>query len=426
MSDIGARKTLASELNNPFSFKTFTKSKAATSTATPNAAAAAAKAKRPSIFDNVDPSSIDADDTSMLPSGVRVTLPNAASTTTTTSEASSTTLPTVGGGVSSSSVSGNSSNVPNESFLANVPTELDAASILLSRPAPSLKTQSIPVKHQQQQHHHHHHQHHQQNHQHVNDSFDSHYDDDKTSRAPRVNKTATAATKSRGHSTPVVAQAHATNDSFESDDDDIDAAPLSAPHALKPPLSSSSREKELRLRAEVAEMALKEVQDKHAKLSIEHETLKKAHETMRLDLDSAKRQAQRLKTKDEQETSALNDMVEKIEQNLLNATQRAQTAEARVAELERQLGRDRDAVDQAQIDALGDEESRQLLKLYRGRLRMCQESGADASARLTRSLQVVLGAMKQIQAQSGDMQVIVDTMKTFGRVALLDDNNDRF
>lgn len=280
------------------------------------------------------------------------------------------------------------------------------------------------MNHQQQQHHHRH------QHQHVNDSFDSDDDDDNNSRAPRakshVSKTATAASKSRGHSTPVVAQTHATNDSFESDDDDIDAAPLSAPHALKPPLSSSSREKELRLRAEVAEMALKEVQDKHAKLSIEHETLKKAHETMRLDLDSAKRQAQRLKTKDEQETSTLNDMVEKIEQNLLNATQRAQTAEARVAELERQLGRDRDAVDQAQIDALGDEESRQLLKLYRGRLRMCQESGADASARLARSLQVVLGAMKQIQAQSSDMQVVVDTMKTFGRVALLDDNNDRF
>jgi hypothetical protein len=418
MSDIGARKTLASELNNPFSFKTFTKSKAATSTAaTPTANAA--KAKRPSIFDNVDPSSIDADDTSMLPSGVPVTLPPNASSTT--SEPS---LPSV---VSSSGISGNGSNAANESFLANVPTELDAASILLSRsslkPQPQ-QPQSIPVNHQQQQHHHRH------QHQHVNDSFDSDDDDDNNSRAPRakshVSKTATAASKSRGHSTPVVAQTHATNDSFESDDDDIDAAPLSAPHALKPPLSSSSREKELRLRAEVAEMALKEVQDKHAKLSIEHETLKKAHETMRLDLDSAKRQAQRLKTKDEQETSTLNDMVEKIEQNLLNATQRAQTAEARVAELERQLGRDRDAVDQAQIDALGDEESRQLLKLYRGRLRMCQESGADASARLARSLQVVLGAMKQIQAQSSDMQVVVDTMKTFGRVALLDDNNDRF
>jgi chromosome segregation ATPase len=232
---------------------------------------------------------------------------------------------------------------------------------------------------------------------------------------------------SRAHSTSPSTAAHAANDSFESDDDDIDATPHTAPHVFKPPLAAtSSREKELRMRAEVAEMALKEVQDKHAKLSSEHEALKKAHETMRLDLDSAKRQAQRLKTKDEQETSTLNDMVEKIEQNLLNATQRAQTAEARVAELERQLGRDRDAADQAQIDALGDEESRQLLKLYRGRLRMCQESGADAAARLARTMQVVLGAMKQIQSQSGDMQVIVDTMKTFGRVALLDDGNDRF
>ena len=99
----------------------------------------------------------------------------------------------------------------------------------------------------------------------------------------------------------------------------------------------------------------------------DHATLQKSHEDCKLELDTAKRKVERLKAKDEQETSALNDMVERIEQNLLNATRRAQAAEERVAELERQAGRERDAVEQASFSAMGDEESRQLLKFYRGR-----------------------------------------------------------
>jgi hypothetical protein len=274
----------------------------------------------------------------------------------------------------------------------------------------------------------------------ANDSFDSDDDVAPKSKATSAPVAPVASPRSKTklpQAAPrpsVATPTSGANDTFESDeddeDDDIESTPLSRAHVLKPPTSSASREKELRLRAEVAEMALKETQAKLSKLSAEHEALRKAHETMRLDLDSANRKVQRLKAKDEQETSTLNDMVERIEQNLLQATQRAQTAEARVADLERQLGRDRDAAEEAQTEVLGDEESRQLLKLYRGRLRMCQESGADASARLARSMQVVLGAMKQIHTTSADMQVIVDTLKTFGRVALVEKDgagdNDTF
>jgi hypothetical protein len=424
MSDVGARKTTeqlfaAVDTKNPFSFKAFTAAKNSAVAPAAKPKASAAQVKRPSIFDN-DASGggggglgRDDDDDLILPSGVPAT----------------------------------AAPVPNDSFLANVPPVLDptaqlraasvnsatttsasasasaasrAAAVKPTAPAPA-PAPAVPA----------------------NDSFDSDDDDAPKSKAatgatgaPVVSPRSKTKLPQAAPRPSVATPTSGANDTFESDDDDedddIESTPLSRAHVLKPPTTTSSapREKELRLRAEVAEMALKETQAKLSKLSAEHEALRKAHETMRLDLDSANRKVQRLKAKDEQETSTLNDMVERIEQNLLQATQRAQTAEARVADLERQLGRDRDAAEEAQTEVLGDEESRQLLKLYRGRLRMCQESGADASARLARSMQVVLGAMKQIHTTSADMQVIVDTLKTFGRVALVEKDgagdNDTF
>ena len=172
-------------------------------------------------------------------------------------------------------------------------------------------------------------------------------------------------------------------------------------------------------------MELSALKSKHTALQSDYAKLNKAHEDAKLELDAARRKVQRLRAKDEQETSALNDMVERIEKNLLSATRRAQAAEERVAELERQAGRDRDASDQASLNALGDEESRQLLKFYRGRLRMCEESGADFSRRLSHAMRVVHGAMTQISTQADDMKTIADTLKTFGRISLVESDADR-
>lgn len=91
-------------------------------------------------------------------------------------------------------------------------------------------------------------------------------------------------------------------------------------------------------------------------LLTKHDNLLTENETLKLELDSAKRKIERLKAKDERETyehfelkllfyilkirfirSTLNEMVEKIEKNLMAATARAQKAEQRVQDLERQL-----------------------------------------------------------------------------------------
>lgn len=145
-------------------------------------------------------------------------------------------------------------------------------------------------------------------------------------------------------------------------------------------------------------------------------------------------------------------MVEKIEQNLLAATSRAQTAEERVATLERQLASAREsredaAVEETLADGGGsDDATRQLLRFYRGKLRLCAETGEHAHERLARSLAAAdscvavalcfffclkrshlrtpTDAFGILNQQAKDMKAVLADFRSVGRVALVDMDDD--